>query len=92
MVDVDTLLTILYVMVDDFIKQHLGESSRPGPSAALSRSEVVTLAIFGQWCKFTSERDFFRWAQRHLRWAFPTLPDRSQFNRLERLERSVRAG
>ena len=59
MIDVDTLLTTLYVMVDDFTKRHMPEWWRPGPDGALSRSEVVTLAIFGQWSKFTSERDYY---------------------------------
>jgi len=87
MVDVDTFLTALYVMVDDFrhssppkIKQR-----RPGPEASLSSSEVITLAIFSQWGRFASERDFYRYASDQLREAFPTLPDRSQFNRLVRL-------
>ena len=74
MVDVDTFLTILYVMVDDFCKASLPPESRPGPLAALSRSEVVTLAMFGQWQGFGSERGFYRFAQRHLRTAFPPLP------------------
>src|SRR6266568_1090023 len=30
-----------------------------------------------------SERAFYRYAERHLRTAFPTLTDRSQFNRLQ---------
>lgn len=55
MVDVDTFLTILYVMVDDFCKASLPPESRPGPQAALSRSEVVTLALFGQWQGFGSQ-------------------------------------
>jgi hypothetical protein len=41
----------------------------------------VTLAIFGQWQGFGSERGFYRYAQRHLRAAFPRLPTREQFNR-----------
>jgi hypothetical protein len=45
---------------------------------------VITLAIFARWGRFSSERDFYRYAQRRLRDAFPTLPDRSQFNRLVR--------
>ena len=49
--------------------------------AALSRSEVLTLALFGQWQNFGSERGFYRYAQRHLRAAFPQLPTREQFNR-----------
>lgn len=85
MVDIDTFLTILYVMVADFCKQQLAlEAPRPGPAAALTQAEVVTLARFGQWQPFGSERGFYRSAQRHLRAAFPTLPDRSQFTRLLR--------
>lgn len=40
---------------DDFDQTHLPtESPRPGPPASLSRSEVVTLALFGQWACFPS--------------------------------------
>jgi hypothetical protein len=81
MVDVDTFLTILSVMVDDFCKASLAVEPHPGPQAALSRSEVLTLAIFGQWQGFGSERGFYRDAQRHLRAAFPALPTRAQCNR-----------
>jgi hypothetical protein len=81
MVDIDTFLTTLYVIVDDFCKNFLPAASQPGPQAALSRSEVLTLAIFGQWQGFGSERGFYRYAQRHLRLAFPQLPTREQFNR-----------
>src|SRR5919198_4384747 len=81
MVDVDTFLTTLYVMVDDFCKTSLPPESHPGPQAALSRSEVVTLALFGQWQGFGSERGFYRYAHQHLRAAFPTLPSREQLNR-----------
>lgn len=84
MLDLDTFLTTLYVMVDDLCKAKLPAEVRPGPSASLSRSEVVTLAIFGQSARFASERDFWRFAQTKLRGAFPNLPDRSQFNRLLR--------
>ncbi len=84
MIDIDTFLTYLYVMVDDFCKQHPSCERHPGPSPSLTCSEVVTLALFGQWCHFTSERDFYRYARRHLRDALPSLPDRAQFNRLTR--------
>jgi hypothetical protein len=83
MVDVDTFLTTLYVMADDFC--HSRSPKRcPGPDASLSPSEVITLAIFARWSRFASERDFYRYADTKLRDAFPTLPDRSQFNRLVR--------
>ena len=84
MVDVDTFLTTLYVMVDDFC-QTQPPKKRPGPEASLCQSEVITLAIFARWSRFASERDFYRYADGHLRGAFPTLPSRPQFNRLVRL-------
>jgi hypothetical protein len=82
--DTDTFLTTLYVMTDDFCKHQLLPEKTPGPRASLTRSEVVTLALFGQWSCFLSERGFYRYAGRHLRSAFPTLPSRGQFNRLMR--------
>src|SRR5215204_3237619 len=83
MLDVDTFLTALYVMVDDFCHSQ-PPKRRPGPKASLSESEVITLAIFARWGRFCGERDFYRYARRRLHDAFPTLPDRSQFNRLVR--------
>ena len=83
MVDVDTFLTTLYVTVDDFC-QSRAPTSKPGPEASLSASEVITLSIFARWSRFASERDFYRYAETNLRDAFPTLPNRSQFNRLSR--------
>jgi len=84
MIDMDTFLLILYVLVDDFCKSHLPAERRPGPSASLARSEVITLVIFGQWYRFRGQRDFYRFVNQKLRSAFPTLPARSQYNRLTR--------
>jgi Transposase DDE domain len=90
MVDIETFLTTLYVMSDDFCKWHLpAEALHAGPQVSLSRSEVITLALFGQWVQFPSERAFYRYAELHLRAAFPALPDRSQFNRLMRKQRDA---
>ena len=90
MIDQDTFLTTLYVMVDDFCQSER-EPEKPhlGPQASLGRSEVITLALFGQWVHFPSERAFYRYAEHHLRQAFPRLPDRSQFNRLQRTHRDA---
>lgn len=84
MIDIDTFLTTLYVIVDDFCKSELPEERRPGPEASLSRSEVITLNILGQWSRFRNQRDFYRFAEQKLRPAFPTLPNRAQYNRLVR--------
>lgn len=85
MLDPETCLIALYVVVDTFCKASVPEPApKRGRKPALSVSEVVTLAIFGQWAEFRSERGFWRWAERHLGALFPTLPHRSQFNRAQR--------
>ena len=62
----DTFLTVLYVMVDDLCKQHsLSMPRHPGPAPKLGLSELLTLALFGQWARFPSEQAFYRFAQRH---------------------------
>jgi hypothetical protein len=84
--DVITFLTGLYVFVDTWCKASAGEPRRRGRPTALTTSEVVTLALFGQWAQFASERDFYRYADAHLRGAFPRLPHRAQLNRRMRAE------
>jgi hypothetical protein len=83
MVDPETFLTELYVEADTFDKTH-PTPPHPGPPAALSASEVITLALFAQWQQFPSEAAFYRYACTPLRPLFPTLPSRAQFNRLVR--------
>jgi hypothetical protein len=84
MLDPETFLVELYVLVDEFCKTQLAPVVHPGPAASLDRSEVLTLALFSQWRQFPSEAAFYRWATKHLRPLFPTLPSRPQFNRLVR--------
>src|SRR5947209_9101540 len=87
MLDTDTFLTQLYCSVDDFCQSKLAPEPRLGHPPSLCRSEVVTLAVFSQWFQFGSECGFYRFARRHLLRAFPSLPDRAQFNRLVREHR-----
>src|SRR5436305_4150572 len=84
MIDLDTFVTWLYVEVDDFCKSQLPPERHPGPPATLSRSEVMTLALVSQWSRFDSERRSYAELRRQLRWAFPHMPHRTQFNRLLR--------
>ena len=83
MLDLDSFLVSLYVLVDDWWKLEHGSQlpRRPGRPVLLADSEVLTLAIFAQWPRFRSERDFWRFAQAHLSEYFPSLPSQSQFNR-----------
>src|SRR5512143_2078745 len=89
MVDSDTFLTTVYVMIDDFCKGPLAPEPHAGAPASLTRSEVLTLVLVGQWQRFLSERGFYRYAQQRRRAAFPTVPERSQFNRLRRRHPAV---
>ena len=75
MVDVDTFLSALYVIAEDFC-QSRAPRRKPGPQASLSESEVLTLAVFARWGRFASERNFYGYAEAKLRDAFPVLPDR----------------
>lgn len=88
MISPDTFLTALYIAVDDFCKEHeLTPAEQTiwacGRPRALTRSEVVTLSIFGQWSRFRSERDFWSFCEQRLRPLFPDLPDRSEFVRAQ---------
>jgi len=80
MVDIELFLTGLYVLVDDFMKTQPLKKLR-GPDCKLTKSEAMTLLIFSQWRRFSSERDFYRFAEKHLLPLFPCLPTRQQLNR-----------
>ena len=84
MLDNETFLTELYVMIDDFTKLNGPPKVKPGPQAGLSLSEIVTLAVAGQWFWYGSERGFYRYIKREWLTAFPDLPTRGQLNRLMR--------
>jgi hypothetical protein len=81
--DSDTFLTTVYVMADDFCHQQgIAWPAGPGPTPGLDVSEVLSLTVLSRWMRFRSDRDFYRYAQRHWRKAFPRLPERSRFARL----------
>lgn len=77
MLETDTFLTTLYVLADDFCKTH-PMPKLPGNDPALAPGEVLTLALYGPFNKFESERAFYRHATSKLTGAFPRLPARSQ--------------
>lgn len=81
--DLDTFLTTLYVVVDDWYKQAVGARVHVGARERMSDSEVLTVALAGQWrvgVSWRSERGVVRWMQAHGRGWFPTMLGRSEFN------------
>jgi hypothetical protein len=91
--DLETFLASLYALVDDWRRaEHPSAARKPGRPPRLSDGEVLTLAVLSQWPRFRSERDFWRFADAHLRGHFPNLLSQSQFNRRVRaLEPELRA-
>jgi hypothetical protein len=81
MPDFETFVLTVYDLVDTAVRHHLPRAPRRGRRPALSRSEVLTLALLAQLGRFGSEREFCRFADQRLRSFFPRLPDRSQLHR-----------
>jgi hypothetical protein len=81
-VDLDSFLLSSYVLVDDrWRASHPPAPRRPGRPALLADPEVLTLAILAQRPRFRGERDFWRFADAHLRPYFPKLRTQGQLNR-----------
>jgi hypothetical protein len=83
--DLDTFLTTVYVKVDDWYKANWAErlKRKRGRRASLSDSEVLTLALVGQWrvgVPWQSERGLVRFMQQQGRGWFPQMLGRSGFN------------
>jgi hypothetical protein len=65
--DLDTLVTALYVKIDD----RLVKDRRPGHPARLSQPELACLAVAQALLGFHSEHRWIRFAICHLRGCFP---------------------
>jgi hypothetical protein len=84
--DLETFLTALYVIVDDFCQSHIRPQmpAGGGPPALMSDSEVLCLGLAAQWrsgVPWKSERGIMRYGRKHLRCWFPTLLTQSAFTR-----------
>ena len=75
--DLDTLLTALYVKIDDSIRAPRWRGRPP----RLTDSELVCLAVAQVLLGARSEAHWIRYARIHLRGMFPYLPQRSGYNK-----------
>jgi hypothetical protein len=75
--DLDTLVTALYVTVDEL----LGPRRGPGRKPKLSDAELICLAAAQVLLGFGSERRWLRFAGQRLGHLFPYLPTPSAYNR-----------
>lgn len=73
----------MYVVIDEIWQQIRPVFGRPGPAPACSDSELMTMAIVGQCRGWDLETDLLSHWHEH-RDLFPTVPERSRFNRRRR--------
>jgi Transposase DDE domain len=79
----NTLLTTLYVYLDDHVLPDLGVSRvrRPGRKPILSHAELLCLAVAQHLLGFSSETRWIRYARVHLSGMFPGIPHQSGYNK-----------
>ena len=85
-ITVSDLLTIIFVLVDDWYKKH-GVQYLKGKSGAkpeFSDSEVITLLLAMDFIPFPSETQYLGFMRANYLALFPRLIDQSQFNRRAR--------
>jgi hypothetical protein len=75
--DLDSLLTALYVLVDDLLPARTGAGRRP----KITDAELITLAVAQILLDYHSERRFLRLARQRLGHLFPYIPKQPGYNK-----------
>lgn len=86
-IDKNTILTTIFTIIDDTLKlpkiqSHLHRSSGPLPD--MTDSEVIALALYQELLGDPREDHFYRIHEEGLRSYFPSLLERSRYNRRKR--------
>jgi hypothetical protein len=88
MIELDTLIVMIYVFVDDWYREHIAPvKPNRGRPCQFSDSEALTIAIVSEWragVSWQSERGCLRYLHQHYGSWFPHLPQRSAFNERKR--------
>jgi hypothetical protein len=82
-IDFESLLVIIFVLVDDWYQQQEKtlKGKLPGAKPEMSDSEILTLALVMDYLPWTEETQFIRFIRANYGQWFPNLLERSQFNR-----------
>ena len=75
--DLDTLLTAIYVLLDDFLPERRG----PGAPPKISDAELVTVAVAEVLLGLPNDRQFLALARYRLGHLFRYLPQQSGYNK-----------
>ena len=83
--DFADLCTYLYVLTDEVYREVAApHDTRPGPDAACTDSELITLTLAAELVGIAAETRFLAYVRRNHRALFPLLPERSRYNRRRR--------
>ena len=85
-IDIETILTIVYVLVDDWYEVE-GKNwlkGKVGCRPSFKDSEVLTLMLCSDYIPYPAEQQFLEFIRANHGTLFPLLPDQSQFNRRSR--------
>jgi len=80
----DTLITALYVTIDDLLADHpevVPERPEIGIEPSTSDAEMLTLAVLAALLGFTNERRWLRFAHAQVTGWFPRIPKQSGYNK-----------
>jgi hypothetical protein len=90
-IDFPTVLTTVYVLVDDWYKENAPRllKGKVGAKPVFSDSEVITLILSMDFLSFESETQFLAFIRANYLELFPKLIDQSQFNRRARSLRFI---
>lgn len=82
-IDFETLLIIIFVLIDDWYESEgkFLKGSRPGARPEMSDSEVLTMAVIMDYLPFPGETQFLGFIAANYGQWFPDLLEQSQFNR-----------
>lgn len=85
-ISIDTLLTIIYVIVDDWYQEkgHQFLKGKVGRKPRFTDSEVMTLMIAEDYIPYPGETQYLGYIRANHGDLFPNLLDQSQFNRRAR--------
>lgn len=85
-INIETLLTIIYVLVDDWYQEKGQEllKGKAGAKPVFSDSEVITLVLAMDFIPFPGETQFLGFIRANHLALFPRLLSQSQFNRRAR--------
>lgn len=75
--DLDTLLTSIYVLLDDFLPERAG----PGRNPQITDAELIALAIAQVFLGVANDRQFLGFAIWRLGQLFPCLPQQPGYNK-----------